>query len=96
MESGINFNVGPYAGILTSAKTDDNNLKDNFKSTDFGLGAGIGYQTGGGLGLAVNYCFGLANIGEDVSILGQNYTPEVKNTCIKLSLSFTLGGRRGG
>jgi opacity protein-like surface antigen len=40
------LNFGPYAGFLLSAKETsfDLDFKDNFKSTDFGLGLGIGVK----------------------------------------------------
>lgn len=95
MSGGLNFNAGPYAGIMIGAKAGDVDLDDRYKSTDFGLGFGIGYQTSGGLGFAANYSQSLGNVGEDYNnIFGQQVSFEAKNTCIKLTLSYTLGGRR--
>lgn len=94
LEGGLNFNAGAYAGFLSSAKIGDNTSKNDFTNTDFGLGFGIGYQTAVGLGLALNYNLGISNIGEDYEILGQTYSYEAKNNSIKLSASYTFGGRR--
>lgn len=87
LSSGLNFNAGPYAGILLSAKVEDTNVKSGFNTFDFGLGGGIGYQTGSGFGFALNYSQGFANILDD-----DNST--ARNSCIKISASYTLGGRR--
>jgi hypothetical protein len=98
MESGLNFNAGPYIGLLLSADA-GGDVKDGFKSTDFGFGAGLGYQMSGGLGFHLNYNFGLSNIGEDISVTVPfvgTITQEVdaKTSCLKLSVSYMLGGKR--
>jgi len=94
LEGGLNFNAGPYMAILVGAKDDGDDAKDNYKSSDWGLGFGIGYQLQGGLGFAVNYNQGLANVGEDVEVFGQKVEFDAHTTNIKLSLSYTFGGRR--
>lgn len=99
MESGLNFNAGPYIGFLLSADAGDVDVKDFYKSTDFGLGAGIGYQMNNGLGFNLNYSQGLSSIGEDFTvtgITGQSSTEktDVKTSCIKVSVHYMLGGRR--
>lgn len=94
LENGFNINAGPYAGILVGAKVDGNDFKDSYKSTDFGLGFGIGYQMSSGLGFAANYSMGLTSIGEEYEIFGTKYDIEARTTCIKLSASYTFGGRR--
>jgi hypothetical protein len=94
MGSGLNFNAGPYVGVLLGAKSGSTDVKDNFKTTDIGLGFGLGYQMDGGLGFAANYSFGATSIGEDQELFGQTYSFDAKTTCIKLSVSYTLGGKR--
>jgi len=95
MESGLNFNAGPFLGLLLSGDVGDFDVKDNYKSIDFGLGAGIGYQMGGGLGFHLNYNAGISNIGEefDVQFLGSVKT-DAKTSNIKLSVSYMIGGKR--
>lgn len=57
--------AGPQLGILTSAKHKSGNLefdlKDDYKSVDFGLGFGLGYQFPFGVGIGARYMFGLSN-----------------------------------
>jgi hypothetical protein len=86
-EGGFNVQAGPYVGILLSAKSDDEDVKDGFNSLDYGIGGGIGYQMGSGLGFAANYSVGLANIADDSD---DDY--KVTNTLIRLSINYTLGG----
>jgi hypothetical protein len=98
MDNGLNFNAGPFIGILLSADA-GGDVKDTFKSTDFGLGAGVGYQMSGGLGFHLNYNFGLANIGETYEITVPFFgttkiETDAKTSCLKLSVSYMLGGKR--
>ncbi len=98
LSSGLNFNVGPYAGILVSAKVDDEDAKDNYKGLDYGLAAGLGYQFSSGLGLMASYSAGMADIGDERLSLNPFGPKEKFNTkvnIIKFSLSYTIGGRRG-
>lgn len=94
LSNGLNFNAGPYAGILTSAKDGDTKIKDNYNAVDYGLAAGIGYQTHGGIGLNASYFSGLADIGDRFITPFGNYDFDTKVNVIKLSLSYTIGGKR--
>ncbi len=93
LSSGLNFNVGPYAGILVSAKEDDKDSKDAYKGLDYGLAGGLGYQFSSGLGLMASYSAGMADIGDKKPILNTSFNSKVN--IIKFSLSYTIGGRRG-
>jgi hypothetical protein len=46
LESGLNFQAGPHIGILLGAEFDGEDAKDGMNSFDFGVGGGLGYQTG--------------------------------------------------
>jgi hypothetical protein len=94
LSGGLNFNAGPYFGFLINAKQADTDVKEFYTSTDVGLGFGLGYQMSGGLGIAANYSQSVTNVGEDYTVGGQTFSYDTKNTCIKLTLSYTLGGRR--
>lgn len=75
-EKGFFIEAGPYIGLLLSAKSEGEDIKDSLKPLDFGLNIGLGYDLGNFL-LGANYGFGLANIaetedGEDVSSANKN------------------------
>ena len=94
LESGLNFNAGPYFAFLMGAKADGEDAKDSFTGSDVGVGFGIGYQLAGGLGFAANYNLGLTSIGEEYEIFGETYEIDAKTSNIKVSVSYTFGGRR--
>src|SRR5689334_22226541 len=63
--AGINLQAGPQWGFLTSAKFDDENIKDNLKSTDFGLALGAGWDLPFGLTIDGRYNLGLKNVSDE-------------------------------
>lgn len=93
LESGLNFFLGPYVGILMSATTEPGggDIKEFLNTTDFGLKVGIGYQMGSGLGFNAHYGLGLANLNKSVS--GGGTTPSNQNAVIGISVSYMLGGK---
>ncbi len=51
-----------------SAKSGDDDIKDEAKSTDFGLNLGLGYRVNANISVEAQYSLGLSNIddsGED-------------------------------
>jgi opacity protein-like surface antigen len=96
LESGLHFDFGPYIGFLMGVKVDGESefenpfngettkYKDSFKSTDFGLGFGLGYELESGLGFAANYSLGLSSVSDDDDA-------DSKTNVIKISVSYTLG-----
>jgi hypothetical protein len=64
----LHFLVGPQASFLLSAKYDgpdgDADVKDSFKSTEFGALLGIGFD-GSRFDIGIRYGLGLADIDED-------------------------------
>lgn len=87
LESGLNFQAGPYIGILLAADFDGEDAKDGMNSFDFGVGGGLGYQLENGLGFGLNYNLGLANINDNEA----NEDFSNSNNCIKFSVSYTFG-----
>ena len=71
---GVEF--GPLVGFLVSAKvdydgdsgfddeSDSEDVKDNYKSIDFGLAAGASYKLDFGLNFGIRYNLGLADIND--------------------------------
>lgn len=77
----VTIEAGPYVGFLTSAKlkvegtysdggstievSDTQDAKELFKSTDFGLNIGLGYNFTDNIFANARYAFGLSNIADD-------------------------------
>ncbi|MDG3582358.1 MULTISPECIES: porin family protein [Galbibacter] len=69
---GFSIQAGPQIGFLVSAKSKaevgdfsaEEDIKDNFKSIDFGLNFGLGYQFENGLFIDGRYNLGLSNIAD--------------------------------
>jgi hypothetical protein len=80
-----NFYIGPGIGFLMSAKAEDEDVKDNMKSTDIGLigGLGLDYLMGAHkLTFDVRYEAGLTSVVKKPE--GATETPKVKNSCISI------------
>ena len=76
VSDGFNINVGPYIGLLMSAKFGDLDVKDSYKSLDFGLNVGASYDVDL-VSIGVGYGLGLANIADvedDTSVKNTNIT----------------------
>jgi hypothetical protein len=71
-DNGFRIQAGPQLGLLLGAKSkvggNETDIKDNFKSIDFGIGAGIGYvDPSSGFGVDARYNLGLSNINENTA-----------------------------
>ena len=68
-ESGLRFETGPQIGFLVSAKSKLGNasedIKSEFKSTDFSWAFGVGYITPSKFGFDVRYNAGISDITKD-------------------------------
>jgi hypothetical protein len=69
-DNGFRIQAGPQIGFLTSAKAKGDgvtvDIKDSFKTIDFGLSLGASYvNPSSGFGVDARYNFGLSNINED-------------------------------
>lgn len=93
-DGGFNVFLGPYVGILMSAKQGDVDVKSFENTTDFGLNVGLGYELEGGFGISAQYGLGFANIEKSVDVLGTSTSPSVKNAVIGINLSYAFGGKK--
>jgi len=63
---GFSGYLGPQVGILTRAEVKDNegsdNVIDEYKSGDFGLAIGLGYEWSNGFNFSGRFNYGLSNI----------------------------------
>jgi hypothetical protein len=81
----LSIHAGPYLGLLMSAKSEGEDIKEFIKSSDFGLNLGLGYNFGK-IGLGLNYGLGLANINDDPD----SADGTIKNKAISIYLTYTL------
>lgn len=92
---GLSLEAGPQVGFLLSAtgefeasgggfsESGSEDIKDDFKSIDFGLGFGAGYKLPNGLNFSARYVLGLANIAEND---GEDFSAQ--NNVLQVSVGF--------
>lgn len=75
-DNGFRLQAGPQLGFMLNAKTEigdvKTDVKDGFKTVDFGLGFGAGYVTTSGFGIDARYNLGLSNINENDAVKSTN------------------------
>lgn len=96
LSENFSLQVGPQIGFLLSAKDKgdvkfdggsesyDDDIKDGFKGTDFGLNFGLGYSFGK-MGVSARYSLGLSSIADYED-------SDLKSNVIQLSLQYKLFG----
>ena len=81
----FSLEAGPQIGFLSSAKyvqgSSSANIKELYKSTDFGLSFGAGYDIAKKIAVGVRYTAGLSNIS---SVSGVNQ----KNNNFAIALAY--------
>jgi hypothetical protein len=91
---GLNFQLGPQFGFLTTAESDYNpitntpqngtDLEDFYKNSDVSLGMGIGWDLPLRLSIDARYNLGLTQIEDDASI------EATKNQVFQISVGYKL------
>jgi hypothetical protein len=89
---GLYAETGPQISYLIGAKAkadgESADVKEMFKSIDYGWGIGLGYQMqGSGLGLSARYNIGLARINDSEG------DDKITNGVIQIGFHYFLGGR---
>ncbi|MDF1696925.1 MAG: porin family protein [Saprospiraceae bacterium] len=79
----LSVHAGPYLGLLMSASSDGQDIKDEVKSSDFGLNLGLGYNFSQ-VGVGVQYGLGLANIDDSED------DGTVKNKVLSIYVTYSL------
>ncbi|MCC9061543.1 porin family protein [Flavobacterium piscisymbiosum] len=80
--------AGPQLGFLVSAKRDDSDVKDSYKSVDTGFNFGLGYNFTENLGVGLRYTVGLSNIADYEVDDTQEYLDSPKNSVLALTLAY--------
>jgi hypothetical protein len=84
----FNVEAGPQIGVLMSAKLkgdgDSLDIKDAYKSIDFGVNCGVGYSFSENISAGLRYNLGLSNILKSI----EGETTNEKNSVIQLSVGY--------
>jgi long-subunit fatty acid transport protein len=80
--------AGPQIGFLVSAKSDGEDAKDFYKSTDLGFNFGVGYNFTENLSVGLRYTVGLSNVADYESQDFDEYLDSPKNSVLALSLAY--------
>ncbi|WP_196893215.1 porin family protein [Aureivirga marina] len=89
---GLNVEAGPQIGFLLGASFDGESeisgveIKDGYKSINFGLNFGAGYELESGLGFNARYALGLSSIAEDVD--GESFSEKTATFSIGVFYKF--------
>lgn len=83
LTKGFSLEAGPQIGYLLSAKNEAVDVKDSFKSVDFGANFGVGYKLENGLNFSARYNLGLSNINNVDGINDKN-----KNGVFQVSVGY--------
>lgn len=81
--AGLNLQVGPQFGFLTSAEVDGDNIKDELKGSDFSVGLGVGWDAPFGLSLDARYNLGVSDVSDQAAA-------EIKNQVWQISAGFKI------
>ncbi len=80
---GLSIEAGPQLGFLLSAKDEKKDVKDSFKTFDFGVNFGLGYKLENGINFGVRYNLGLT----DINNL-DNYSGKNRNGVLQVSVGY--------
>ena len=87
----FNIEAGPQIGFLASAKWDydgsDVDIKDEFKSTDFGLNIGASFDLTDNFFIGARYTIGLSKVAED-EYTDSEWDPTNSNLMFSVGYSF--------
>ncbi len=84
---GFYVEAGPQASFKISEDIKDQTIDKFAKNLDLSLGAGLGFQSAGGLGIGARYMAGISKVGNFDS---HNINPDFKNSLVQLSLFYAI------
>ncbi|MFN2458824.1 MAG: porin family protein [Chitinophagaceae bacterium] len=84
--NGFRLEAGPYVGFLVGANLEDDagnedDVDDEFKKVDVGVGFGLNYLTNSGFGFGGRYNLGLSDINEE-------RTNKIQNRVFQISVFY--------
>lgn len=92
---GFFFEAGPQVGFLVAAKSEIGStsidVKDRYKSVDFGYLAGLGYQLKHGLGVGLRYNGAFTNFPVSTALNGSTtFQPRARNSAFQLYATYSF------
>lgn len=84
---GLYIEAGPQVAFKTGEDVKDQTIDQFSKNLDLSLGAGLGYQSAGGLGIGARYMAGISKVGNFDS---HNINPDFKNSLLQVSLFYAI------
>lgn len=85
--TGFYVEAGPQAGVWLSESIPDQTINSFAKGLDLSLGAGLGYQSDGGLGVGLRYMAGISTVGD---FSGREISPDFKNSVVQASVFWVI------
>jgi hypothetical protein len=91
---GFFFEAGPQVGFLVAAKSEAGSVsvdvKNNYKSVDFGYLAGLGYQLKHGLGVGLRYNGEFTNFPKSYTSGNVTVQPRQRNSAFQLYATYSF------
>lgn len=91
---GFFFEAGPQVGFLVAAKSEAGSVsadvKNNYKSVDFGYLAGLGYQLKHGLGVGLRYNGAFTNFPNSSALGSVTVQPRLRNSAFQLYATYSF------
>ena len=91
---GFFFEAGPQVGFLVAAQSEvgsaSADVKNNYKSVDFGYLAGLGYQLKHGLGIGLRYNGAFTNVPNSYTTGNLTIQPRQRNSAFQLYLTYSF------
>ncbi|GAB3636700.1 porin family protein [Hymenobacter arcticus] len=91
---GFFFEAGPQVGFLVAAKSEIGStsidVKNSYKSVDFGYLAGLGYQLKHGLGVGLRYNGAFTNFPNSTTVGNVTVQPRQRNSAFQLYATYSF------
>ena len=91
---GLFFEAGPQLGIKVGATGKKGpisvDIKEVFRTVDFGYAAGLGYQVASGPMVGLRYNGGFSNVFKNINVVDQ---AKVHNSAFQLYVGYLFGGK---
>jgi len=88
---GFYLEAGPQFSFKISDNVENQTIEDFVNELDLSAGAGLGWQTKGGLGIGARYLVGISKVGNFDISEGHGIDPDFKNSVIQVGLFLALG-----